>query len=93
MKQLIKIPAIFLKQHDLIFDYERRDLQRVDYVSIEDKNGTNKRTGLMREPKNVHVSYGEEAMSADNFDPYQEVTIQIDNSVIPVVEPEHIGYR
>jgi len=93
MKQLIKIPAIFLKKHDLVFDYERRDLQKVDYVSIEDEAGTNKRTGLMKAPKSVHVCYGEQAMSADNFEPYQEITIQIDNSAIPIVKSENIGYR
>lgn len=93
MKQLINIKASFLKQDDLIFDLKHRDLQRVEYVFIEDINGTTESTGIMKEPHNVHVSYGEEAMSADNFRPNSTIMILIDTENIEIVEPKNIGYR
>lgn len=39
MKQLIEVPARFLKPDDLVFDFKYRDLQKVEYVSFETANG------------------------------------------------------
>lgn len=91
MKQLIEIPARFLKTGDLIFDLKHRDLQEVEYVSFETASGgTYKGIG---EIKNIHVDYGEEAMSADNFPPDLTVIILIDTDTLEVIDPENIGYR
>ena len=91
MKQLIEMPARFLKPYDLIFDFKYRQLQKVDYVSFETANGGT--YNGIGEIKNIHVSYGEKAMSADNFPPDLKVTILIDTDIIEIIEPENIGYR
>lgn len=93
MKQLIEIPATFLRAGDLVFDYKHRDLQKVDYVFIEDENGTSLSTGVAGIAHTVHVSYGEEAMSADNFKPESKITILIDTEKLEVIESRNIGYR
>lgn len=91
MKQLIEIPARFLREDDLIFDFKYRQLQKVDYVSFETANGGT--YNGIGEIKNIHVSYGEKAMSADNFPPDLKVTILIDTDIIEIVKPENIYYR
>ena len=91
MKQLIEIPARFLREDDLIFDFKYRQLQKVDYVSFETANGGS--YNGIGEIKNIHVSYGEKAMSADNFTPDLKVTILIDTDIIEIVKPENIYYR
>lgn len=91
MKQLVNITARFLKPNDLIFDFKHRDLQKVEYVAFETANG-----GVYNgigELKNIHVSYGGKAMSADNFPPDLKVTILIDTDILEIIEPEYIGYR
>lgn len=93
MKQLIEIPAVYLKSGDLIFDYRHRDLQRVEYVSIEDENGTNLKTGIAGDAHIVHIDYGVDAASADNFTPDCKVTILIDTEKIKEIDPKDIGYR
>lgn len=92
MKQLIKIQAKFLKEGDLIFDFEKRDLQKVEYVLKEDKDGHSVRETL-RSVENIHVDYGEKAMSADNFKPTDEITILIDTDKLEITTPENIGYK
>ncbi|WP_320034815.1 hypothetical protein [Halarcobacter sp.] len=92
MKQLIEIPAKFLKSGDLIFDFKHRDLQKVEYVFHEAKNGENCKN-TMAPVHSIHVDYGEEAMSADNFKPETILMILIDTDKLEVVEPEYIGYR
>lgn len=91
MKQLIEIKARFLKSDDLIFDFKHRDLQKVDYVCFETESGGYYDGST--EMKNVHVTYGEEAMSADNFNPDTSIMILIDLTVLEIVEPENIHYR
>lgn len=91
MKQLIEIPARFLREDDLIFDFKYRQLQKVDYISFETANGGS--YNGIGEIKNIHVSYGEKAMSADNFTPDLKVTILIDTDIIEIVKPENIYYR
>ena len=91
MKQLVEVPARYLKPDDLIFDFKHRDLQKVEYVAFETANG-GVYTGI-GELKNIHVSYGEKAMSADNFPPDLKVTILIDTDILEIIEPEYIGYR
>lgn len=86
MKQLIEIKAKFLKSGDLIFDYKHRDLQKIEYVSLECPIGST-------ELNNIHVDYGFESMSADNFNPEQTVLILIDTDSLEIVEAENIGYR
>lgn len=91
MKQLIKIEARLLKKGDLIFDYKHRDLQIIDYVGKEDKNGNY--TDITSNIDNIYVDYGIESVSADNFKPNQEVTILIDTDTIKISKPDNIGYR
>ena len=93
MKQLIKIKATFLKPGDLIFDYRYRDCQKVEYISIEDEKNRPEHTQVCFVPHTVHISYGLEADSADNFSADSEVTILIDTENIKTVKPENIGYR
>lgn len=84
-KQLILIDARFLKEGDLVFDYKHRDLAKVEYVGFD--------RDTHRDIENVHVSYGAEALSADNFKPKDQVTILIDTDALEIVLPENIGYR
>ena len=93
MKQLIEISPLYLKRGDLVFDYKHRDLQKVEYVSIEDENGRSEHSGTMGVPHVVHVDYGEEAMSADNLSPDSKVLILIDTEKLEILEPANIGYR
>ena len=85
MQQLIKIAARFLKANDLIFNYKHRDLVKVEYVEIE--------RNLKYQIENVHVSYGMEAVSVDNFKPDDEITILINTENLKITEPKEIGYR
>ena len=91
MKQLIEIPARLLKPDDLIFDFKYRDFQKIKYVSFETANG--RTYNGIGEIENIHVSYGEKSMSADNFPPNLKVTILIDTETLKIIEPENIGYR
>lgn len=84
-KQLILIDARFLKTGDLVFDYKHRDLQKVEYVGFD--------RDTHRNIENVHVSYGMESISADNFKPKDQVTILLDTDALEIVLPENIGYR
>ena len=91
MKQLIQIPARFLKKDDLVFDFKHRDLQKIDYVGKEDKNGNH--TEIVSNMHNIHVSYGVNSASADNFYPNDQVTIMIDTDNLKISKPDNIGYR
>lgn len=84
-KQLILIDARFLKEGDLVFDYKYRDLAKVEYIGFDRDSHRN--------IENVHVSYGMEALSADNFKPNSQVTILVDTDTLGIVSPENIGYR
>lgn len=84
-KQLILIEARFLKVGDLVFDYKHRDLVKVEYVGFD--------RDTHRNIENVHVSYGIEALSADNFKPNAQVTILVDTDALEIILPENIGYR
>lgn len=75
-KQLIEIEARHLKSNDLIFDYETRKLQKIEYVSLEKSNG--ERYCGLGEMTNVHISYGLECNVSDNFKPNDKVLILID---------------
>ena len=93
VKQLINIKASSLRAGDLIFDYKHRDLQRIDYISKEDEIGNPTFNQVSPKVTNIHVSYGEEAASADNFKPNNEVTILIDTDELNIIEPRSMGYR
>lgn len=85
LNQLILIDARFLRAGDLIFDYKHRDLQKVEYVGFD--------RDMHMDIENVHVSYGIEALSADNFKPKDQVTILVDTDALQIVLHENIGYR
>lgn len=84
MKQLIAIPAMFLKSNDLIFDYKSRKVQKIEYVSHEKQS---ERALIV---SNVHVSYGMECLVADNFKPDSEVMILIETDDIEIADPKNI---
>lgn len=93
MKQLIEISVRHIKVGDLIFDYKHRDLQKVEYVSFENEKGQDIELSVDMKLHNVHVSYGNEAMSADNFTANAKVKILVDTESLEIVDPENIGYR
>lgn len=77
MKQLTPIQARFLKRGDLIFDFQTRVVEEIDYVGKECSTGT---TTLA----NIHISYGINSEKADNLLPNDEVLILIDIDSIPI---------
>lgn len=87
-KQLIEIKAIYLKSGDLIFDFKTREVQRVDYVSFEKKDGE-PYFGI-GEVSNVHVSYGMDCNVADNFNPDFTILILIDTELIKITQAHNI---
>jgi len=93
MKQLVETDARFLQNGDLIFDFRHRDLQKIEYVACENKNGENIKHSLDTTVVNVHISYGEDAASADNFKPDEKLFILIDTEALKILKPTEIGYR
>lgn len=89
MKQLIQIKARNLKVGDLIFDFNRRTLQKIQYITHEDKIGNSWRYSS-EQVINVHIDYGEEAMSADNFEPDDDLLILINLDELKILKPEEI---
>jgi hypothetical protein len=67
MKQLVPIQARFLKEGDLIFCFEHRNLSRIHYVTQEGQE--HERTGMITKLENIHVDYGQKATTSDNFHP------------------------
>jgi len=85
MKQLLALAAKYLKPEDYIFDFSTRVVEKIEYVQIENADGTAyDRQATLEAPKNVHVSYGTEAERADNFHPDTIVHILIDTDTIPI---------
>lgn len=77
MKQLIPIQARYLKKGDLIFDFNTRIAEEIDYLGKE-------LDGRTKVITNIIIDYGIDSQKADNFKPNDEVFILIDTDSIPI---------
>lgn len=80
--QLIDIPAHCLVQGDIIFDLQRKYIQRVEYVSPYDATSNNGRHNT------IMICYGEN-YDCDNVAYYSTVTILVDISDYAIREVEN----
>ena len=91
MKQLVQIQARFLKKGDLIFCFKHRNLSRIHYVTQEGQEY--ERTVMITELENIHVDYGQEATTSDNFHPNDYVYILLDTDTIKILKEYEVGLR
>jgi hypothetical protein len=77
--QLVEIPIMWLNENDLIFDYKRKTIQRVDYISPY-----NSKMDGEDKPNTVMVAYkGDE--DCENFDIKTRVDILVNPTVSQLI--------
>lgn len=82
--QIVDIPVVWLKEGDLLFDYGKKTIERVEYINLY-----NSRHEEDEKPNTVMVAYASDG-DCDNFDIKAKVSIVINPTVSQLINFDYM---